>query len=178
MSLARCGGAFECAACLDASVAKGLVVLQRIQSGKAMLVRIVAMLTKLIRPCRAVCGMRKQDEPLFDQDGSILMNDEGKKPCTEDTVGTEWLKASHKAFGRSIFAHKIAKISKGSGTDFLATQLRSARMLASPLGPSSLRDLCVLLCRFHSCDGCTSEATPSAMCGLRAPGPLGDRTLP
>ena len=86
MSLARCGGAFECAACLDASVAKRLVVLQRIQSGKAMLVRIVAMLTKLIRPCRAVCGMRKQDEPLFDQDGSILMNDEGKKPCREDTA--------------------------------------------------------------------------------------------
>ena len=41
---ARC----ECAACLDASVAKGFVVLQRIQSGKAMLVRIVAMLTKLL----------------------------------------------------------------------------------------------------------------------------------
>ena len=32
---------------LDASVAKGFVVLQRSQSGKAMLVRIVAMLTKL-----------------------------------------------------------------------------------------------------------------------------------
>jgi hypothetical protein len=37
--------------------------------------------------------MRKQDEPLFDQDGSILMNDEWKKPCTEDTAGMEWLKA-------------------------------------------------------------------------------------
>jgi hypothetical protein len=33
---------------LDASVAKGFVVLQRIQSGKVMLVRIVAMLTKLL----------------------------------------------------------------------------------------------------------------------------------
>jgi hypothetical protein len=51
--------------------------------------------------------MRKQDEPLFDQDGFILMNDEGKKPCTEDRAGMEWLKASHKAFGRSIFAHKL-----------------------------------------------------------------------
>jgi hypothetical protein len=39
--------------------------------------------------------------------------------------------AYHKVGGRSIFAHKIAKISKGSGTDFLATQLYSARMLAS-----------------------------------------------
>jgi len=43
-----CGLSLECAACLDAWVAKGLVVLQRIQSGKAMLVRIVAMLTKLL----------------------------------------------------------------------------------------------------------------------------------
>jgi hypothetical protein len=36
-------------------------------------------------------------------------------------VATEWLKASHKAFGHSILAHEIAKISKGSGADFLAT---------------------------------------------------------
>ena len=41
------GSAIECAACLDASVAKGFVVLQRIEPGKAMLVRTVAMLTKL-----------------------------------------------------------------------------------------------------------------------------------
>jgi hypothetical protein len=33
---------------LDASVAKGFVVLQRIEPGKAMLVRTVAMLTKLL----------------------------------------------------------------------------------------------------------------------------------
>ena len=39
--------------------------------------------------------MRKQDEPLFDEDGSIPMNHEGKKPRTEDTVGTEQLEASH-----------------------------------------------------------------------------------
>ena len=42
------GSAIECAACLDASVAKGFVFLERIQSGKEMLVRIVAMLTKLV----------------------------------------------------------------------------------------------------------------------------------
>jgi hypothetical protein len=75
--------------------------------------------------------MRKQDEPLFDQDGSILMNDEGKKPCREDTGGTERLKASHKAFGRSIFAHR--KDLKGIRDRFLATQLYSAGMLASGL---------------------------------------------
>ena len=42
------GSAIECAACLDASVAKGFAFLDRIQSGKEMLVRIVAMLTKLV----------------------------------------------------------------------------------------------------------------------------------
>ena len=36
------------AASLDASVAKGFAVLERIQTGKEMLVRIVAMLTKLV----------------------------------------------------------------------------------------------------------------------------------
>ena len=42
------GSAIECAACLDASVAKGFVSLERIQSGKEILVRIVAMLSKLV----------------------------------------------------------------------------------------------------------------------------------
>jgi four helix bundle protein len=42
------GSAIECAACLDASVAKGFAFSERIQSGKEMLVRIVAMLTKLV----------------------------------------------------------------------------------------------------------------------------------
>jgi four helix bundle protein len=42
------GSAIECAACLDASVAKGFVFLEQIQSGKEMLARIVAMLTKLV----------------------------------------------------------------------------------------------------------------------------------
>jgi four helix bundle protein len=42
------GSAIECAACLDASVAKGFAPLERIQPGKEMLVRIVSMLCKLI----------------------------------------------------------------------------------------------------------------------------------
>jgi hypothetical protein len=42
------GSAIECAAGLDASVAKGFAFLERIQPGKEMLVRIVAMLTKLV----------------------------------------------------------------------------------------------------------------------------------
>ena len=42
------GSAIECAACLDASVAKRFASLDRIKAGKEMLVRIVAMLTKLL----------------------------------------------------------------------------------------------------------------------------------
>ena len=42
------GSAFECAACLDASVAKKLSTTERIQRGKELLERIVAMLSKLV----------------------------------------------------------------------------------------------------------------------------------
>jgi four helix bundle protein len=42
------GSAFECAACLDASVAKKLSNSERIRSGKDLLERIVAMLSKLV----------------------------------------------------------------------------------------------------------------------------------
>jgi four helix bundle protein len=42
------GSAFECAACLDASIAKGFVSNDRVRPGKEMLARVVAMLTRLI----------------------------------------------------------------------------------------------------------------------------------
>jgi four helix bundle protein len=42
------GSALECAACLDAAVAKGLVSADRVYPGKQMLVRVVAMLSRLI----------------------------------------------------------------------------------------------------------------------------------
>ncbi len=42
------GSAVECAACLDALVAKQLAAPMRVTDGKAMLVRIVGMLTKLV----------------------------------------------------------------------------------------------------------------------------------
>jgi four helix bundle protein len=42
------GSAFECAACLDASVAKRFASGDRVRPGKEMLARIVAMLTRLI----------------------------------------------------------------------------------------------------------------------------------
>lgn len=42
------GSAIECAACLDASVAKRLATADRIEPGKEMLFRIVSMLSKLV----------------------------------------------------------------------------------------------------------------------------------
>jgi four helix bundle protein len=42
------GSAVECAACLDASVAKRFVSNDRVRPGKEMLGRIVAMLTRLV----------------------------------------------------------------------------------------------------------------------------------
>ena len=42
------GSTTECAACLDALVAKGVCKQERIEDGKSMLLRIASMLTKLI----------------------------------------------------------------------------------------------------------------------------------
>jgi four helix bundle protein len=42
------GSAIECAACLDASVAKRVATADRVRLGKEVLVRIVAMLSKLV----------------------------------------------------------------------------------------------------------------------------------
>jgi four helix bundle protein len=42
------GSAFECAACLDASVAKRFASAVRIRPGKEMLARVVSMLARLI----------------------------------------------------------------------------------------------------------------------------------
>ena len=42
------GSALECVACLDASVAKRVAKNERIHAGKEMLVRVVAMLTRLV----------------------------------------------------------------------------------------------------------------------------------
>ncbi len=42
------GSATECAGCLDAVVAKGIVAAERVLDGKALLVRVVSILCKLI----------------------------------------------------------------------------------------------------------------------------------
>jgi four helix bundle protein len=68
------GSAIECAARLDASVAKGLAALERIGPGKEMLVRIVAMLTKLIQRFDPEQYRAREDE----SDVKQLFEDEGK----------------------------------------------------------------------------------------------------
>jgi four helix bundle protein len=42
------GSATECAACLDAAVAKGALNKDRIQPGKELLLRVVSMMTRLV----------------------------------------------------------------------------------------------------------------------------------
>ena len=42
------GSATECAACLDALVAKKICMIDEVQAGKTMLERVVSMLTKLV----------------------------------------------------------------------------------------------------------------------------------
>ena len=53
------GSATECAACLDALVAKRACVPKRIAQGKATLVRIVSMLTKLVDRFDDVSGVAR-----------------------------------------------------------------------------------------------------------------------
>lgn len=65
------GLAVECAACMDALVAKGLAVTARIVEGKTMLLRIVGMLTRLVA---------RFDESAHRDRGEELRNeDEGRE---------------------------------------------------------------------------------------------------
>jgi len=56
------GSTTECAACLDALVAKKACVPKRVEQGKAMLVRIVSMLTKLVDRFDDTSGMTRAQE--------------------------------------------------------------------------------------------------------------------
>ena len=54
------GSATECAACLDALVAKRACAEPRVQAGKDMLLRIVSMLTKLVAKFEDPEGLREE----------------------------------------------------------------------------------------------------------------------
>ena len=55
------GSGTECAACLDALVAKGKASESRIAEGKALLLRIVQMLSKLVVLSEEIRGVREDD---------------------------------------------------------------------------------------------------------------------
>jgi len=62
------GSAVECAGCLDAMVAKRLTARERVREGKAMLLRIVSMLSKLVdRFDRRTNGLR-EDAAVYDHE--------------------------------------------------------------------------------------------------------------
>jgi four helix bundle protein len=54
------GSATECAACLDAIVAKSACPASRVQDGKDMLLRIVSMLTKLVAKFETPDALREE----------------------------------------------------------------------------------------------------------------------
>jgi len=57
------GSATECAACLDALVAKRSVSTERILEGKQMLIRVVSMLTKLIKIYSEQSALKEEGIP-------------------------------------------------------------------------------------------------------------------
>jgi four helix bundle protein len=80
------GSAVECAACLDALGAKGLATPERMAQGKALLLRVVGMLTKLVDrfgAYRAREGEEFDDEinrprPSFSSRAANQIEDEGR----------------------------------------------------------------------------------------------------
>ena len=60
------GSALECAACLDASVAKRITKPDRIHSGKELLLRIVSILTRLVERFDPEEFRIREDGPQFE----------------------------------------------------------------------------------------------------------------
>ena len=60
------GSALECAACLDASVAKRITKPDRIHSGKELLLRIVSILTRLVERFDPEEFRVREDGPQFE----------------------------------------------------------------------------------------------------------------
>lgn len=71
------GSSTECAACLDALVAKKACVPKRVAQGKAMLVRIVSMLTKLVDRFDDTSGMTRAQESRTSRRTSTRTNTQG-----------------------------------------------------------------------------------------------------
>ena len=61
------GSVTECAACLDALVAKGICTKEEIQQGKEMLLRIASMLTKLVSLFDSSSNSVVREEPAAEE---------------------------------------------------------------------------------------------------------------
>ena len=59
------GSAVECAACLDALVAKELISNDRVEQGKATLLRVVSMLTRLVARFDRASAKLQEEESLY-----------------------------------------------------------------------------------------------------------------
>ena len=73
------GSATECASCLDALVAKRACSQQRVEHGKAFLVRIVSMLTKLVDRFSATTRMGEVETGYLVEDEDRFAEDEDAK---------------------------------------------------------------------------------------------------
>ena len=87
------GSATECAACLDALVAKSACAAERVDHGKVLLVRIVSMLCKLVDKFSPRTGMIREEgceysvEDNEENDRDVRLEDEGGGRGTS-TIGT------------------------------------------------------------------------------------------
>ena len=75
------GSATECAACLDALVAKHACSEQRVEHGKLLLVRVVSMLSKLVDRFSAPSEVR-EDQAEYGIDDEDDDEDESEAGCT------------------------------------------------------------------------------------------------
>ncbi len=74
------GSATECAACLDALVAKTLCAVEEVNDGKEMLLRIVSMLTKLVARFDFSSSSIVREEA----DGERERDDDGEERTTDE----------------------------------------------------------------------------------------------
>jgi four helix bundle protein len=82
------GSATECAACIDALVAKSACTRQRVAEGKDMLVRIVQMLTKLVHRFESN-GVVSELEVAYGVGASDAAHEEQEKIEDEDEIEIE-----------------------------------------------------------------------------------------
>jgi len=80
------GSATECAACLDSLVVKRASCLERIEYGKALLVRIVSMLSKLVDRFSSPDQVREDPAPYGIEDEDDAKSIHNDRPNNRETT--------------------------------------------------------------------------------------------